>query len=143
MGTRIGALELGLARPERFELPTPKFVVWCSIQLSYGRVGRRTEKADDGRIAIGSAPPWQGTQRPWPDNGLSDPAARAGQGASRRRRIAVGTGDQRARIGCRCVPRLRLHWGAARKMQPHPQARRIVAQLDVCAVHPRDRRDEA
>jgi hypothetical protein len=28
-----------LARPERFELPTPRFVVWCSIQLSYGRVG--------------------------------------------------------------------------------------------------------
>lgn len=27
-----------LARPERFELPTPKFVAWCSIQLSYGRV---------------------------------------------------------------------------------------------------------
>jgi hypothetical protein len=27
-----------LARPERFELPTPRFVVWCSIQLSYGRV---------------------------------------------------------------------------------------------------------
>ena len=26
-----------LARPERFELPTPRFVVWCSIQLSYGR----------------------------------------------------------------------------------------------------------
>ena len=28
---------LHLARPERFELPTPKFVAWCSIQLSYGR----------------------------------------------------------------------------------------------------------
>jgi hypothetical protein len=28
-----------LARPERFELPTPRFVVWCSIQLSYGRAG--------------------------------------------------------------------------------------------------------
>jgi hypothetical protein len=28
-----------LARPERFELPTPRFVVWCSIQLSYGREG--------------------------------------------------------------------------------------------------------
>ena len=28
-----------LARPERFELPTPRFVVWCSIQLSYGRLG--------------------------------------------------------------------------------------------------------
>ena len=26
-----------LARPKRFELLTPKFVVWCSIQLSYGR----------------------------------------------------------------------------------------------------------
>jgi hypothetical protein len=23
-----------LARPERFERPTPRFVVWCSIQLS-------------------------------------------------------------------------------------------------------------
>jgi hypothetical protein len=28
-----------LARPERFERPTPRFVVWCSIQLSYGRAG--------------------------------------------------------------------------------------------------------
>ena len=26
-----------MARPERFERPTPKFVAWCSIQLSYGR----------------------------------------------------------------------------------------------------------
>src|ERR1700689_2454360 len=31
----------GLARPERFELPTPRSVVWCSIQLSYGRKARR------------------------------------------------------------------------------------------------------
>ena len=30
-----------LARPERFELPTPRFVVWCSIQLSYGRLASR------------------------------------------------------------------------------------------------------
>ncbi len=29
-----------MARPKRFELLTPKFVVWCSIQLSYGRVFR-------------------------------------------------------------------------------------------------------
>ncbi len=28
-----------LARPKRFELLTPRFVVWCSIQLSYGRGG--------------------------------------------------------------------------------------------------------
>jgi NAD(P)-dependent dehydrogenase (short-subunit alcohol dehydrogenase family) len=28
-----------MARPKRFELLTPRFVVWCSIQLSYGRLG--------------------------------------------------------------------------------------------------------
>jgi hypothetical protein len=33
---------LKMARPERFERPTPRFVVWCSIQLSYGRVFRVT-----------------------------------------------------------------------------------------------------
>jgi hypothetical protein len=27
-----------LARPEGFEPPTPRFVVWCSVQLSYGRL---------------------------------------------------------------------------------------------------------
>ena len=30
-----------MARPERFERPTPKFVAWCSIQLSYGRTRPR------------------------------------------------------------------------------------------------------
>jgi hypothetical protein len=29
-----------LARPERFELPTPWFVAKYSIQMSYGRVSR-------------------------------------------------------------------------------------------------------
>jgi hypothetical protein len=33
----MGDLKL-LARPKRFELLTPRFVVWCSIQLSYGRL---------------------------------------------------------------------------------------------------------
>jgi hypothetical protein len=27
-----------LARSERFELPTPRFEVWCSIRLSYERI---------------------------------------------------------------------------------------------------------
>ena len=41
-----------MARPKRFELLTPRFVVWCSIQLSYGRFAhraenRRTSKARD------------------------------------------------------------------------------------------------
>src|SRR6478609_9291523 len=29
-----------MAHPKRFELLTPRFVVWCSIQLSYGCVLR-------------------------------------------------------------------------------------------------------
>src|SRR6266404_5219579 len=68
-----------MARPKRFELLTPRFVVWCSIQLSYGRlpmfnafsgeVGTGSPKkmrqtitkpAKAGcRIAIGLAPQWQ------------------------------------------------------------------------------------
>src|SRR5262249_2462517 len=39
LDTPSGTLNVGrLARPKRFELLTPRFVVWCSIQLSYGRV---------------------------------------------------------------------------------------------------------
>ena len=36
-----------VARPERFELPTPKFVAWCSIQLSYGRKSRDRNRVND------------------------------------------------------------------------------------------------
>ena len=35
-----------LARPEGFEPPTPKFVAWCSIQLSYGRVEQKRNFAE-------------------------------------------------------------------------------------------------
>ena len=38
-----------LARPKRFELLTPKFVVWCSIQLSYGRLADPDRKRGGGR----------------------------------------------------------------------------------------------
>ena len=34
-----------LARPRRFELLTPRSVVWCSIQLSYGRAGVASDAA--------------------------------------------------------------------------------------------------
>src|SRR3954466_1230045 len=42
-----------MARPKRFELLTPRFVVWCSIQLSYGRAARLA--AGVGEIAEAAA----------------------------------------------------------------------------------------
>jgi hypothetical protein len=47
----IGYRTCEMARPGRFELPTPRFVVWCSIQLSYGRLDLESR----GRLAPGSA----------------------------------------------------------------------------------------
>src|SRR5207245_7390865 len=60
-----------VARPKRFELLTPRFVVWCSIQLSYGRVLRiarenvpKTSKAaGNAPLAIGFGQRWQVRQR--------------------------------------------------------------------------------
>ena len=45
------ANEVEMARPKGFEPLTPRFVVWCSIQLSYGRVfalGFRGPDASEG-----------------------------------------------------------------------------------------------
>ena len=39
-----------VARPERFELPTTKFVAWYSIQLSYGRVERGIMRIAQDRV---------------------------------------------------------------------------------------------
>ncbi len=46
-----------VARPKRFELLTPRFVVWCSIQLSYGR-GAPCLKETTPPLAR-----WQGSRR--------------------------------------------------------------------------------
>jgi hypothetical protein len=38
----------GVARPERFERPTPRLALWCSIQLSYGLKRRKAlDRLDD------------------------------------------------------------------------------------------------
>ena len=43
--TSLSPKSLILWRARRdFELPTPRFVVWCSIQLSYGRLGRQRRR---------------------------------------------------------------------------------------------------
>src|SRR3984957_10401669 len=62
-----------MARPKRFELLTPRFVVWCSIQLSYGRVSlgpfglnspaasnKVLERPPRSALATGFRPAWQG-----------------------------------------------------------------------------------
>src|SRR5262249_35255572 len=49
--SRTAIVGAKMARPKRFELLTPRFVVWCSIQLSYGRARG---------IARGSGLSWQG-----------------------------------------------------------------------------------
>src|SRR5580692_6076209 len=112
-----------MARPERFELPTPRFVVWCSIQLSYGRVAGRSRKDPrEGRIAIGSAPPWQGTQEPW--------KAMAQQRFLRLRRDARSAASGRQGIavhGRDKLLRVRRSCPDAREMHAKLQPRRIVA----------------
>jgi hypothetical protein len=45
-----------MARPKRFELLTPRFVVWCSIQLSYGRPGLRGAGGAEWRPAENRVP---------------------------------------------------------------------------------------
>jgi hypothetical protein len=44
-----------MARPKGFEPLTPRFVVWCSIQLSYGRANRYRGEAGE----IAEAAPWR------------------------------------------------------------------------------------
>jgi hypothetical protein len=48
-----------MARPKRFELLTPRFVVWCSIQLSYGRFPLPRCRLTEPGIAIVLTPHWQ------------------------------------------------------------------------------------
>ncbi len=59
-----------MARPKGFEPLTPRFVVWCSIQLSYGRLFR------EGRRTYASDPPMASLD----GRGKSGIFGRAGQG---------------------------------------------------------------
>ena len=52
----LGTLEL--ARPERFELPTPRFEAWCSIQLSYGRIVRSFLKVVPTETVVDTSIRW-------------------------------------------------------------------------------------
>jgi hypothetical protein len=60
-----------LARPEGVEPPTPRFEVWCSIQLSYGRFGSNIA---DG-VPRGSSVPRLGAAewRAFQDESLRNP----------------------------------------------------------------------
>jgi hypothetical protein len=52
-----------MARPKGFEPLTPRFVVWCSIQLSYGRLFRHSPGGLDGLWRrVGS---FTGKRREW------------------------------------------------------------------------------
>jgi hypothetical protein len=44
-----------MARSKRFELLTPRFVVWCSIQLSYERASRGTATGAEPTQFTGTA----------------------------------------------------------------------------------------
>ena len=114
-----------LARPKRFELLTPRFVVWCSIQLSYGRFARRPGNIPAfgarlsyrlrGVLASACAP----------GAGMVDPAFDRhmlwGPAEGRKRWSRVQCGDQRSvcglrlqPVGCRRRPR-RLPRGSFRR----------------------------
>ena len=67
-GSDDGAAKLfrrlkNLARPKGFEPLTPRFVVWCSIQLSYGRLrrlgsARRTTRRIERAVRLGKLASW-------------------------------------------------------------------------------------
>ena len=70
----------GVARPERFELPTPWFVARYSIQLSYGRVRGRDYRAS----------PAPGRARPDPPAAMPPLGGGIVHGFHARRRSATG-----------------------------------------------------
>ena len=49
-----------LARPARLELTTPRLGIWCSIHLSYGRLGPSSRPRRTQRQRPGESPPRSG-----------------------------------------------------------------------------------
>ena len=98
-----------MARPKRFELLTPRFVVWCSIQLSYGRVLRGSRKEMLRPTGSGTRPSYR----------LRPALARlASGGAARRRRER----KRRAGRAPRCAKRwLSAHRRRGFNWRGHPE----------------------
>jgi hypothetical protein len=84
-----------LARPERLELPTPRFVVWCSIQLSYGRSQAR---------GCSGTPVWYQPPKPRPS---ADSAARA---------LPRGKVSYIGRLGACCTGRYATSLSSSRRI---------------------------
>ena len=127
-----------LARPERLELPTPRFVVWCSIQLSYGRRGGGhlpqppTSQATPGPLAHGRItqfPPPPSIPRPCP---------------ARAHRLAHHPRAHPRRARLHDVGRAQSHWPAHAPRPAPPAAAsasrsKAVAQQHRQAQHLRQR----
>src|SRR5437763_238908 len=129
---------LEMARPKRFELLTPRFVVWCSIQLSYGRFGAKGRTRKAGRvgrsIAKGLIRCWQGlaleSVRHRPAVVRSDPLACLAAPAAPRRSPPSAAASGALALA---APRAELD-RTVRNGEPEGRPDRAVDQPDVAAV---------
>src|SRR5690606_38867998 len=85
-----------MARPEGFEPPTPKFVAWCSIQLSYGRRSGIVRNRDRSRQSycvkkLAETEGFEPSMAPLGPSSLSRGAPSASRASLRRARKDTGS----------------------------------------------------